>query len=75
MEEKQKSVWEGKKEQLNYKMELIKHHKELKEEYNMTDKQIVEIFPDMKDLIKGIRNKGSQIGNVTSSSDCGDSSD
>jgi hypothetical protein len=51
-EKKFKSLsWQGKNDQLNYKMNLLSKYAELKQNYNWTNKQILCFYPEMAKVI------------------------
>ena len=43
--------WKGKSDQLEYKMNLLSRYEQLKEDKNWSDEQIIQFFPDMKEVI------------------------
>jgi hypothetical protein len=44
-------AWQGKNDELNYKMNLITKYKQFKMDYGWSDEQILAFFPDMKLVI------------------------
>jgi hypothetical protein len=43
--------WQGKTEELQYKMQLLERYNQLKKKYQWTDEQIVSFYPDMKQIV------------------------
>jgi hypothetical protein len=43
--------WQGKTDELQYKMQLLEHYNQLKKTHKWTDEQIIAFYPDMKQII------------------------
>jgi hypothetical protein len=48
--------WKGKRDELNYKVDLVKQYKELKTS-GISDEQIAQLFPEMKLVMEALKDK------------------
>jgi len=44
--------WKSKRDQLSYRMEQIQKYTELRDQYHLSDEKILELFPDMEQVVK-----------------------
>jgi predicted RNase H-like nuclease (RuvC/YqgF family) len=45
-------AWQGKNDELNYKMNLLSRYEEFRRQYGWSDEQIVAFYPDMAQVIQ-----------------------
>jgi hypothetical protein len=51
--------WQGKADELQYKMQLLERYNQLKKKHQWTDEQIVTFYPDMSQIVKAQKSKES----------------
>jgi hypothetical protein len=51
-EKREAASWKGKTDELDYKMQLIQRYKQLKDDFDWDDDQILSFYPDMEQVIK-----------------------
>jgi hypothetical protein len=54
--------WQGKSDQLSFKVNLVKHYKDMKSN-GFSDKHIVRLMPEMKAVIEALANTSSDSDN------------
>jgi hypothetical protein len=51
--------WQGKADELQYKMQLLERYDQLKKKKNWSDQQIITFYPDMKQIVDAQKNPDS----------------